>query len=171
MQMDAGLDTGDMLLTEPWAIGADDTTGSLHDRLAALGARLAAVEGATFLDQAALMARATAAYRQRTLELLLLGLLAVLLILLARYRRLAVTAAAMVPALLAAGAVLTAVLVREATDLVAHATELVALLPEGTLLAMGGPGMPTGAKAPPGAVFCERLEELYPRLLMLSLLL
>ena len=40
MQMDAGLDTGDMLLTEALAIAADDTTASLHDRLAALGARL-----------------------------------------------------------------------------------------------------------------------------------
>jgi methionyl-tRNA formyltransferase len=40
MQMDAGLDTGDMLLVEPLAIGPDDTTARLHDRLAALGARL-----------------------------------------------------------------------------------------------------------------------------------
>ena len=40
MQMDAGLDTGDMLLTERLVIGADDTTGSLHDRLATLGGRL-----------------------------------------------------------------------------------------------------------------------------------
>ena len=40
MQMDAGLDTGDMLLAEAVPIGADDTAGTLHDRLAALGARL-----------------------------------------------------------------------------------------------------------------------------------
>jgi methionyl-tRNA formyltransferase len=40
MQMDAGLDTGDMLLTETVSIGATDTTGSLHDRLAELGGRL-----------------------------------------------------------------------------------------------------------------------------------
>ncbi|KAF1048242.1 methionyl-tRNA formyltransferase [Xylophilus sp.] len=40
MQMDAGLDTGDMLLEERTAIRADDTTATLHDRLAALGARL-----------------------------------------------------------------------------------------------------------------------------------
>jgi methionyl-tRNA formyltransferase len=40
MQMDAGLDTGDMLLIERLAIRADDTTGSLHDRLATLGGRL-----------------------------------------------------------------------------------------------------------------------------------
>ena len=40
MQMDAGLDTGAMLLTESIEIANDDTTGSLHDRLAALGGRL-----------------------------------------------------------------------------------------------------------------------------------
>ena len=40
MQMDAGLDTGDMLLTEKSPIAEDDTTGSLHDKLAALGGRL-----------------------------------------------------------------------------------------------------------------------------------
>src|SRR4051812_35396200 len=40
MQMDAGLDTGPMLLCEREPIRFDDTTGSLHDRLAALGARL-----------------------------------------------------------------------------------------------------------------------------------
>lgn len=40
MQMDAGLDTGDMLLAEALPIGARDTTGQLHDRLADLGGRL-----------------------------------------------------------------------------------------------------------------------------------
>lgn len=40
MQMDAGLDTGDMLRVESLAINATDTTGQLHDRLAALGADL-----------------------------------------------------------------------------------------------------------------------------------
>ncbi len=40
MQMDAGLDTGDMLLAQALPIMASDTSGSLHDRLAALGARL-----------------------------------------------------------------------------------------------------------------------------------
>lgn len=41
MQMDEGLDTGDMLLAESVAIDPDDTTATLHDRLAALGGRLA----------------------------------------------------------------------------------------------------------------------------------
>ncbi|MFM8609752.1 MAG: methionyl-tRNA formyltransferase [Burkholderiaceae bacterium] len=40
MQMDAGLDTGDMLLIEALPIAADDTTATLHDRLAEAGARL-----------------------------------------------------------------------------------------------------------------------------------
>jgi methionyl-tRNA formyltransferase len=40
MQMDAGLDTGDMLLTERLAIAPQDTTGTLHDKLAVLGGRL-----------------------------------------------------------------------------------------------------------------------------------
>jgi methionyl-tRNA formyltransferase len=40
MQMDAGLDTGDMLLTERLPIAPDDTTATLHDKLAALGARM-----------------------------------------------------------------------------------------------------------------------------------
>jgi methionyl-tRNA formyltransferase len=40
MQMDAGLDTGDMLLTEPLPIAPTDTTASLHDKLAGLGGRL-----------------------------------------------------------------------------------------------------------------------------------
>lgn len=47
MQMDEGLDTGPMLLAEALPIGAEETAGSLHDRLAELGARLmvSALEG------------------------------------------------------------------------------------------------------------------------------
>lgn len=40
MRMDEGLDTGPILLQESTAIGPDDTTGTLTDRLAGLGARL-----------------------------------------------------------------------------------------------------------------------------------
>lgn len=40
MQMDAGLDTGAMLLMERLPIAADDTTASLHDKLASLGGGL-----------------------------------------------------------------------------------------------------------------------------------
>ena len=42
MQMDAGLDTGDMLLVESAAITPDDTAATLQDRLAALGGCLVA---------------------------------------------------------------------------------------------------------------------------------
>ena len=38
MQMDAGLDTGAMVSSRALQIGVDETTGQLHDRLAALGA-------------------------------------------------------------------------------------------------------------------------------------
>ena len=40
MQMDAGLDTGDVLLEQALPIMGDDTAGSLHDRLAMLGGAL-----------------------------------------------------------------------------------------------------------------------------------
>lgn len=40
MQMDEGLDTGPMLMMERLPIAADDTTGSLHDKLAALGGEM-----------------------------------------------------------------------------------------------------------------------------------
>jgi methionyl-tRNA formyltransferase len=40
MQMDAGLDTGDMVMSEAIDIAPDETSSSLHDRLAELGARL-----------------------------------------------------------------------------------------------------------------------------------
>lgn len=39
MQMEAGLDTGPVLYREATAIGAEETSGSLHDRLAGIGAR------------------------------------------------------------------------------------------------------------------------------------
>ncbi len=40
MQMDQGLDTGDMLLVEKLVIADTDTTASLHDKLAGLGGRM-----------------------------------------------------------------------------------------------------------------------------------
>ena len=53
MQMEAGLDTGPVLLREAFPITSDDTTASLHDRLADLGARLI-VDALTRLPLAAL---------------------------------------------------------------------------------------------------------------------
>ena len=49
MQMDAGLDTGAMLLQEAFALAPDETSATLHDRLAAQGARLI-VEALARLD-------------------------------------------------------------------------------------------------------------------------
>ena len=40
MRMEAGLDTGPVLLRDATAIGADETTQDLHDRLSPMGARL-----------------------------------------------------------------------------------------------------------------------------------
>ncbi len=40
MFMDAGLDTGDMLMKSETAIGENETFGELHDRLSAMGAQL-----------------------------------------------------------------------------------------------------------------------------------
>jgi len=51
MQMDEGLDTGDMLLEERVAITAADTAASLHDKLAQIGASLAScLSDATISD-------------------------------------------------------------------------------------------------------------------------
>ncbi len=50
MQMDAGLDTGDMLLVRTEAIAPTDTTAVLHDRLAALGGE-AIVQALATIDQ------------------------------------------------------------------------------------------------------------------------
>jgi len=49
MQMDAGLDTGDMLLVLPCAIAPTNTTAVLHDRLAELGGE-AIVQALTSLE-------------------------------------------------------------------------------------------------------------------------
>jgi methionyl-tRNA formyltransferase len=40
MQMDAGLDTGDTVMVEELEIGSNETSGTLHNRLATLGAKL-----------------------------------------------------------------------------------------------------------------------------------
>ncbi|GGW33950.1 methionyl-tRNA formyltransferase [Gemmobacter lanyuensis] len=58
MQMEAGLDTGPVLMREATAIGATETTGQLHDRLSEMGARLigqalAALPGLTPVPQPA----------------------------------------------------------------------------------------------------------------------
>lgn len=54
MQMDVGLDTGDMLLKKSCAIEAKDTAETLHDKLAALGA-VAITEALPLLEQGKLV--------------------------------------------------------------------------------------------------------------------
>lgn len=56
MQMDAGLDTGDILLARALPITNGDTAATLHDRLAALGAELI-VQGLDLLARGALEPR------------------------------------------------------------------------------------------------------------------
>ena len=53
MQMDAGLDTGAMLLKQAVPIGEADTTATLHDRLAQMGAEMI-VQALADLDRGAL---------------------------------------------------------------------------------------------------------------------
>ena len=57
MQMDEGIDTGPMLLMQSERINATDTTGSLHDRLAAIGGELI-VDALKKLQQGGLSAQA-----------------------------------------------------------------------------------------------------------------
>ena len=57
MQMDEGLDTGPMLLKQELAIGPDETTGNLHDRLASLGASMI-VDALRKLEAGALVGQA-----------------------------------------------------------------------------------------------------------------
>ena len=56
MQMDAGLDTGPMLLERRWPIGPTDTSATLHDALARLGAD-ALLEAIAGLESGALAPR------------------------------------------------------------------------------------------------------------------
>jgi methionyl-tRNA formyltransferase len=68
MQMDAGLDTGDMLLSEAVPIDPHDTAADLHDVLAEIGARLIlrvlAGEGAPAAQDATLATYATKLSRE-----------------------------------------------------------------------------------------------------------
>ena len=54
MQMEAGLDTGPMLLKVRTPITAEDTGGTLHDRLADLGSQ-AVIEAVTALEAGTLV--------------------------------------------------------------------------------------------------------------------
>ncbi|MEM9067749.1 MAG: MMPL family transporter [Myxococcota bacterium] len=77
----------------------------VHD-IEALRARTEAIEGVRVFDQAAFMQEAYGTFRSRTLELIVAGLFAVFLLVLVRYRRLRLSLAAFLPALIAAFATL-----------------------------------------------------------------
>lgn len=76
--------------------------------VAAVTARVDAIPGAYFIDQTALMTDANRQYRKRTTELLLVGLVAVGVVLLLRYRSPRRALAALIPAVLSAGTTLAA---------------------------------------------------------------
>jgi len=71
-------------------------------------ARIAALPGVRFVDQQAELARSHALYQERTLHLVLGGVLGVFLLLLARYRDASRTLAAFLPSVLAASVTLAA---------------------------------------------------------------
>lgn len=73
---------------------------------AALRTRVEAIEGVRFFDQNAFLQEAYGTFRTRTLELVVVGLFVVLLLVALRYRKLDLSLAAYLPALLAAGATL-----------------------------------------------------------------
>jgi predicted exporter len=73
---------------------------------AALRTRVEAIEGVRFFDQNAFLQEAYGTFRTRTLELVVVGLFVVLLLVAIRYRRIDLSLAAYLPALLAAGATL-----------------------------------------------------------------
>ncbi|MCU0671796.1 MAG: MMPL family transporter [Myxococcota bacterium] len=73
---------------------------------AAFRARVEAIEGVRFFDQNAFLQEAYGTFRTRTLELVVVGLFVVLLLVAIRYRKLDLSLAAYLPALLAAGATL-----------------------------------------------------------------
>lgn len=98
---------------------------------AVLAARVESVPGVLYYDQGATMAAAYGRYRQRTVELVLVGLVAVFLMLLARYRRIGLSLAAFLPAVLAAAATIAALTL---AGLQLHLLHIVALL---LVLSMG----------------------------------
>lgn len=73
---------------------------------ASFRARVEAIEGVRFFDQNAFLQEAYGTFRTRTLELVVVGLFVVLLLVALRYRKLDLSLAAYLPALLAAGATL-----------------------------------------------------------------
>ncbi|TPV96823.1 MAG: hypothetical protein B7733_02765 [Myxococcales bacterium FL481] len=94
----------------------------------AVANRLARIPGARLFDQASIMHDAYEAYRERTARLLALGLVAVLAVVLVRYRNIRMTAAAIVPALAAAFVTLGTLGFAGVTLSILHLTALLMVL-------------------------------------------
>lgn len=97
----------------------------------ALQKRLAAIDGAVLVRQRELFARANRLYQRETAQLLAIGLVAVLLLLVVRYRRPRSVACAFLPALLAALVTLSAL------AWVGHPIDLVSLTSLLMVVSMG----------------------------------
>ncbi|MBL9100121.1 MAG: MMPL family transporter [Myxococcales bacterium] len=98
---------------------------------ASLARRLADTAGAHYFDQQETMAAAYGRYRERTLELVTLGLVAVLAMVWLRHRRLTVALAAFAPAVLAAGASLGALALAGVSVGLLHVVALLLVLSMG----------------------------------------
>jgi len=93
-------------LVAPFVLRLDDGVAILTfvhgvEDEAALASRLSRLEDVAWFDQSSHFEAAYARFRTRTIQLLLVGLVAVLLLVLARYRRVGPALAAVVPAVLA----------------------------------------------------------------------
>jgi predicted exporter len=98
---------------------------------AALAQALSEIKGAQFIDQRSQLKAAYMAYQKRTFQLLIVGAVAVLLLLAARYRDLRKTLAAFLPSVL--GAIVTLALL----SLLGHGIDLVALAALLLVISMG----------------------------------
>jgi predicted exporter len=96
-----------------------------------LRARLQGLDGVLVFDQAEFMSRAYGKFRTRTLELVALGLVAVLGMVFLRYRRLSLTFAAVLPAVLASCAALSVVVLWGEPPNLMHLTALLLVLSMG----------------------------------------
>jgi len=98
---------------------------------AALARRLEAAPGSHYFDQNATMATAYGRYRERTLELMLIGLVGVFGLVWLRYRRMTLALAAFGPAVLAAGTTLGLLALAGATIGLLHVVALLLVLSMG----------------------------------------
>ncbi|MCB9703178.1 MAG: MMPL family transporter [Myxococcales bacterium] len=97
----------------------------------AIRARLQGIDGVHYFDQGAMMAAAYARYRERTIELVLVGLLLVLTMIAARYRRVGPALAAFLPAVLAAALTVATLALAGAAIHLLHVVALLLVLSMG----------------------------------------